>query len=346
MQILIYTLKKHFKEIVYQIAVIVVLGVLFSYNEDYQVYGTLNSLWDLKKFAFFGNYILAATIINYLLLPKFYYKKKEWLFCFSVIILITLVVLIDEHVLEQIYYPHTRGTYFPGILYTLIETLPIIIIAVAFKLGWDYNKKQLELEHLKTLVKESELQFLKNQINPHFLFNNLNNLYSHALTNAPQTPNIILELASVLRYMLYDCKENFVALSKEIDHLKHYTALNKLQMGQRGNVRFDVDLKSQNFAISPLVLVVFVENAFKYSTTSLTTNIDIDIAITVSETGLLLMHCTNNFSPEYLPKEHSGIGLGNVKKRLCLLYPQMHELDISIINTLYRVKLSMNLKSI
>lgn len=334
------------KEIFYQTAIVLVLGVFFSYNEDYQVYGAATALLDFQKLAFFGNYMVAAIIINYVLLPKFYYKKRELSFFLSVLLLITSVVLIDEYVLEQIYYPDTRGTYFPGIPYTLIETLPIIIIAVAFKLAWDYNKKQREFENLKTLVKESELQFLKNQINPHFLFNNLNNLYAHAITNAPRTPDIILELSSVLRYMLYDCNENFVPLSKEIIHIKHYTALNELQIGKRGIVQLSYDLKSQNFVISPLVLVVFVENAFKHSTISMTNNIDIAIDITVSESGLLQMRCMNNFSPKYLRKEHAGIGLENVKKRLHLLYPQMHELSISIIDDVFEVKLSMNLKPI
>ncbi len=339
-------LRANLKEITYQTAIIIVLGIFFSYNQDHKENVTFTSLLDIQKLVFFANYMMAAMIINYFLLPKFYYKKRTWLFCFSVFVLITIVVEIDERILEQIYYPDTRGTYFPGIAYTLIETLPIIIIAVAFKLAWDYNKKQREFENLKALVKESQLQFLKNQINPHFLFNNLNNLYAHAINNSPQTPGIILELSSVLRYNLYDCKENYVPLSKEITHLKNYTALHELQLGQRGNVRVSIDTVSQNFAISPLILVVFVENAFKHSLVSLINNIDISIDIRVHENGLLVMHCNNNFSPEHLLTEHAGIGLENVKKRLQLLYPQMHELDISNVNNMYQVKLSMNLKPV
>lgn len=339
------TLLTNYKEVAYQAAIMSVLGIFFSYNQEYKDTIAIASLLDMKKLAFFGNYMIAAMVINYYLLPQFYYKKKEWLFGLLVSLLITLVILVDEHVLEQIYYPHTRGTYFPGIAYTLIETLPIIIIAVAFKLAWDYNKQERAFENLKALVKESQLQFLKNQINPHFLFNNLNNLYAHAIANSAQTPEIILELSSVLRYNLYDCKEDYVPLSKEIKHLKNYTALHELQIEQRGKVQFTLDLAADNFSISPLILVVFVENAFKHSAVSLLTNIDIVIDIHVSEQGLLTMHCKNNFSPEHLVKEHSGIGLENVKKRLLLLYPQLHELTSSTENNFYQVKLSMNLKS-
>ncbi len=334
------------KEIVYQAAIITVLGVFFSYNQELEDNSTIVSLLDSKKLAFFGNYMSAAMVINYYLLPEFYYKKRTWQFCLLVVLLIIVVILVDEHILEQIYYPDTRGTYFPGIPYTLLETLPIIIIAVAFKLAWDYNKKEREFENLKALIKESQLQVLKNQINPHFLFNNLNNLYAHAIANSPQTPGIILELSSVLRYNLYECKEDYVPLSKEIKHLKNYTALHQLQMGHRGNVRFSLDLAAENFVISPLILVVFVENAFKHSFVSLLNDIDILIDISVRENGVLTMHCKNNFSSEHLWKEDSGIGLENVKQRLLLLYPQRHELAISVVNNVYQVKLSINLKSI
>jgi two-component system LytT family sensor kinase len=339
-------LKINYKEIAYQVAIFIVLGIFFSFNQDSQEKVRISSLLDPRKIAFFGNYMMAATIINYVLLPKLYYKKKTSLFFVSVLLLITFVILVDEWVLEQIYYPDTRGKYFPGIPYTLVETLPVIIITVAFKLAWDYNKREREVEKLQALVKESQIQFLKNQINPHFLFNNLNNLYAHAITRSPQTPDIILELSSVLRYMLYDCKADFVPLTKEIKHLENYTALHELQIGQRGHVRCTVELASQHFTITPLVLVVFVENAFKHSTVSLTNNIDINIDIRVSEDGLLTMHCTNNFSPEYLSGENSGIGLENVRKRLQLLYPNMHELAISSVNNIYQVKLSMKLKPI
>lgn len=122
---------------------------------------------------------------------------------------------------------------------------------VAFKLAWDASVKQREVNELKDLIKESELQFLKSQINPHFLFNNLNNLYSYALDNSPKTPSIILELSSVLRYMLYDCKENFVPLAKEIKHLKNFTALNELQIEDRGSVRFETENLGGNYTIAP-----------------------------------------------------------------------------------------------
>ncbi|MEM9144248.1 MAG: histidine kinase, partial [Bacteroidota bacterium] len=235
--------KKGYGEFAFQVMVAIILFMFYSYSQDLLFYNEKNVEFTAipYKAVFFFNYALAAMVINYILLPKFYATKKFVLFGISVTVLVFLVILVDEFVLEQIYFPETRGAYFPGVLFSLMETLPLIFVFVGFKLAWDYNRKQSEIESLRSLVQESELQFLKSQINPHFLFNNLNNLYVHAIDNSPETPNIIIELSSVLRYMLYDCKAQYTPLEKEIANLKHYTALNKLQIGHRGTIVFKVD---------------------------------------------------------------------------------------------------------
>ena len=334
--------KKVLFEIFFQTIVFVVLFMLFSFYQD----GTQKIV--SYKVSFFLNYAIASMVINYVLIPKIYSKKKFYLFLIAVSmsIVILLVILIDEFVLEQIYLPDTRGRYFPGILFTLSETLPIIILFVGCKFAWDYHHKQREIERLKNLAKESELRFLKSQINPHFLFNNLNNLYAHAVEKSPKTPSIILELSSVLRYMLYDCKENFVALEKEITHLKNYTALSELQIEKRGDTQFTIEGAPSNYVIAPLILNVFVENAFKHSTASQSENIVIVVKIHIQENGLLLFTCKNSFLPntntDMLSK---GIGLLNVKKRLGLLYPGVHNLQIKDTNNVYEVALTIQLKS-
>jgi Putative regulator of cell autolysis len=121
---------------------------------------------------------------------------------------------------------------------------------------------------LENSVKESELQFLKYQINPHFLFNNMNNLYAHAIENSSKTPEIILEFSAVLRYMLYECKARFVALEKEIEQLKNYINLNTLQIEGSGKVDYTINGMESGFQIAPLILMVFIENAFKHSASS------------------------------------------------------------------------------
>ncbi len=297
------------------------------------------------QFVFFLNYTLANAFISYFLLPQFYYRKKQLHFFAFTLLTIAGVILMEEFVLEKIYFPDSRGAGFPGIIFSLGEVLPIIVILSGFKFALDALTKQRQVDELKAIIQESELEFLKSQINPHFLFNNLNNLYAYAIENSPKTPTIILELSSVLRYMLYECRERYVSLSKEIEHLKNFTQLSKLQIEERGVVNFSTHNIQEHFQIAPLILIVFIENAFKHSQSGQSDNIIIDIDIQLSEDGELAFHCINNFQPvANIHNTSKGIGLENVKKRLQLLYPNAHQLDIRQTDHDYEVSLYMQLK--
>ena len=327
------------KEIIFQFLLHVLLFLFFTFDREEP------HIEQFKIFAFI-NYALGAFVINYGLLPRFFYKKHYISFIISAIIVVTAIMLIEEMVLEKIYYPDTKGSRFQGVIYGLMDVMPIITILAGFKFAWDASKKQLEVEELRSSIQESELQFLKSQINPHFLFNNLNNLYSYAIAQSPKTPSIILELSSVLRYMLYDCKEKFVSLPKEIEHLENFTKLNELQIEERGKVSFKTKNITAEYQIAPLILTVFIENAFKHSTASQSDNIFIDITIKVNDNGMMEFECKNSFRPkgntESLAK---GIGLQNVKKRLQLLYPNSHTLTIDDKEGLFSVILKIQLKT-
>ena len=307
------------------------------------VFDKRNPEANLWEFVFFTNYILAALFVSYLLLPRYFYKKKYIQFTVWIMILLILVILIEEFLLEKLFFPDTRGNFFPGILPTLLDVLPVILILVGFKFGFDAQRKQTELEKLNTVVAESRLQFLKSQINPHFLFNNLNNLYAYALEKSPKTPEIILELSSLLRYMLYDCQESRVPLDKEIQCLHDFIRLQKLQIEGRGDITFTISGEQKNHFIAPLILIVFVENCFKHSTASQTKGIQIDITMDISD-GRLKMQCSNTFSSNANLQELSkGIGLDNVKSRLALLYPNTHILNIDNQDNVFKVDLELNL---
>ena len=326
------------KELVFQILLHILLFLFFSFDR-YKP-----SIQEFKIVTFIS-YALGAFVINYVLLPRFFYKKKYLLFFLSVAVIVTAIIMIEELVLEAIHYPDSRGTRFPGVIYSLLDVMPMIMILSGFKFAWDASKKQLEVEELRSSIKESELQFLKSQINPHFLFNNLNNLYSYAIEESPKTPSIILELSSVLRYMLYDCKEKYVALPKEINHLKNFAQLNELQIEERGKVSFKTENIQSEYRIAPLILTVFIENAFKHSTASQSKDISIEIDIHVTDSGILEFKCENSFRPVTNTDNLSkGIGLQNVKKRLLLLYPDVHVLTISDSGEVYTVHLKMQLK--
>jgi len=338
-------LKKNYKEIIFQSVVTIFLYLVYAINQETLAVFIDNSNNIIPyKISFFSNYMFAAYIINYVLLPKLLFKGKLFYFILSVVVLIIGVILIDEFFLEQIYFPTTRGAYFPGVLFSLVETLPVIILFVGCKFAWDFDKKKREVERLESLVKDSELQFLKSQLNPHFLFNNLNNLYAYALQESPKTPSIILELSAVLRYMLYDCKEDYVALHKEIDHLKSFIALYELQIGNRGVVAVSFKNLSTGYSIAPLILMVFIENAFKHSTSSQSIDLKITIDIATSVEGILTFSCKNHYlDSSNTDKLAHGIGLENVKKRLNLLYPEKFNLKVTDINYSFEVLLNMNL---
>lgn len=300
---------------------------------------------ELSEVVIFMNYVVAAAVINYFLLPKYLYKQKYWHFGVYVLVIVASVIFIEEAVLEKIFYPTTKGTNFPGIFFNLTDAMPTITILAGFKFAWDALTKQREVELLQMAVKESELQFLKSQINPHFLFNNLNNLYAHALEQSPQTPDIILELSGVLRYMLYECMDEYVPLPNEIAQLENFVNLSKLQFEGRGEVSFTSGNIRAHDKIAPLILSVFVENAFKHSGSSQSDNIQIAIHIEQNEEGFLFFTCENTFSIESNTSDLSkGIGLENVKKRLKLIYPNAHTLHIGVIENRYKVELKIDLK--
>ncbi len=325
------------KEVLFQIALHLVVFIFYSFDKE-------QPQIEPSQVVTFLNYALATLFISYVLLPRLLYKKRHLQFFAGVIFTIACVILVEELIIEKIYFPDTRGQGFPGVFYSLLDVLPVITILSGFKFAWDALVKQQEVEKLKAAVKESELQFLKSQINPHFLFNNLNNLYAHAIENSPKTPTIILELSSVLRYMLYECRERYVPLTKEIEQLRNFTQLYELQIGDRGVVHFTTQNIQPGYRIAPLILIVFIENAFKHSQAGQADNIFIEIDIQLSENGLLDFFCSNTFQRNTnTEKLNKGIGLENVKKRLKLLYPGAHRLNIQETENMFEVHLSLKL---
>ncbi len=331
------------KEIFFQLGLIAVVLTFYSYEKHE---GTGHFTLDFPTLTIFINYVSAAILINYLLLPKFLYPKKYIHFTFYSLLIIAAVIAIEEGIIEQIFYPDTRAKTFPDVFNNLFTAMPIITILVGFKFAWDALHQQRQLEALESAIKESELQFLKSQINPHFLFNNLNNLYSYALEQSPKTPEIILELSGVLRYMLYECKEETVPLEKEIQQLKNFVNLSKLQLEERGNVHFVQPELHSGYRIAPLILSVFIENAFKHSASSQHNNIDISIDLSWRSDGVLEFVCDNTYSENSNTESLSkGIGLENVKKRLMLLYPEQHQLSITQEKNRFKVILTLQLET-
>jgi hypothetical protein len=323
------------KEVLFQLVLNAIIFLFYSY--DRRVEGI-----EPFRIAYFINYALAATIINYLALPRYYKNRKTFEFIAIFILCLIASVLAEELILEKIFFPE-RGASIKA-LYAFIEIIPVVSILTGAKFAWDALNKQREVDLLKDAVRNSELMYLKSQINPHFLFNNLNNLYSYALEGSKKTPDIILELSGLLRYMLYECQDEYVSLKKEVKHLENFINLNELQIEDRGQVSFTKHNITEEHKIAPLILVVFVENAFKHSVGSLSENIKIDVTIGIDNDGILKFTCENTFDEtannDSIAK---GIGLANVRKRLDLIYPKDYVLKIEKQSNIYKVDLEIKL---
>ncbi len=215
------------------------------------------------------------------------------------------------------------------------------------KIITDWGKQLREQHELQTQTMQSELRFLKSQINPHFLFNTLNNLYALTLKKDDKAPEIVIKLSEMMRYMLYECNEKRVLLSKEINYIKNYLDLEKLRQGKNVSIDFthtgDPGIKE----IAPLMFIPFLENSFKHGLSHQISQGFVNIKLEVNEKEVDFF--IENSKPEKLPspiikgKKSGGIGLVNVQRRLNLLYPDQYELKIHDYPKTYAVNLKIQL---
>jgi len=324
------------KELLYQIVVHLLVFTTYAVTRR----ETSITPFEIVSFA---NYAVTAFFINYFVLPRYYKNKKTFQLLLIIIFSLFACILIEEVVLEPIFFPADRGANVK-LFWTIITVLPRLSLLVVFKLAWDMIFIRRELEKVKSIAEQNELHFLQTQINPHFLFNNLNNIYSFALEGSPKTPEIILGLSDMMRYVLYECKEDYMLLTKELKQLENFIKLNELQIEDRGQVTFESTGENERYKIAPLILIVFVENAFKHSVSSLSEGIYISIKTKITSDNKLLFTCENNYSESTNTDSLShGIGLENVHKRLELIYGDNYELDYSAENSKYIVTLKMPL---
>lgn len=279
----------------------------------------------------------AATYINYFfLIPYFLKKKKIVLFSiFNVLNLIvfsflvfvvTVLTFVNGSLQEGGKFEHHIIYTFSllYILFFIISSTMLYFIKEWYKLK-DVANKLILAEKEKI---ESEHNALKAQLNPHFLFNTLNNIYALTLEKSNDAPNAVLKLSSLMSYILYECKEEFVPIQKEINFLKDYIDLEKIR-SKKIHVEFINDSIDSTHNIAPLLFIPFVENAFKHSKSD-TNNDYIFIKISIDDESNLHFYCKNNkgIAKTSIENKYKGVGMNNVKKRLSLLYNEKHDLKI------------------
>jgi two-component system LytT family sensor kinase len=293
---------------------------------------------------FFTNFLwIAPFYLNaYVLMPRFFYRKKYVVYVAVLALLFSALLSIHAFLFMGVFgIPHF--SWLRGIVFHLSTFLLAIAISTVFRLvkdrmAADRAAQQKQEENLKT-----ELSFLRSQINPHFIFNILNNLVALEQLKSPELGPTIMKLSSLMQYMLYETDEERVSLAKEVEYLQSYIDLQKQRFGNKVPVTVTFDPSPGFFEIEPMLLIPFVENAFKHGV-GMIEHPAIEIRLEVSE-GILYFMVRNRYneaSSETRDKG-SGIGLGNVRRRLNLLYGNQQILHVTRDNGWFTVFLELNL---
>lgn len=236
--------------------------------------------------------------------------------------------------------PYAASNAFLIIFCSFLLAILLALAGTAFRL---VSRNKLLASESMALVSQSELQLLQSQLSPHFLFNTLNNLYGLSLTKDDKLPGLLLKLSDLLRHSIYQGGSTFVPLNEEISYIKNYIEFEKIRL--EGRLDLSVNLEeSAKVTIAPMLLIVFIENAFKHSKNTLDQSIRIDINLKVWEDNILFS-LVNTFDASQVKhndlNKNSGLGLENAKRRLALLYPDAHTLTIEEKESTYKVLLQL-----
>lgn len=307
----------------------------------------------LVYFGYYGLINISIFYINYMLLiPQLVRERKKYaLYIISIVLLIifmsllkTLVAFLYSDIVLTHINDHTSKkviTEIPQYIFSAVFTSGFFIVIsslIKFAVDWFGNEQvQRKLESEK---KDMEIQFLKSQLNPHFLFNSLNNIYSLAYQKSDKTADAVLKLSEIMRYMIYESNDSWVSLSKEIEYVKSYIELQKLRFKDGAAVELTINGEIDDQPIVPLILISFVENAFKHGVANDPKDpIRINLIANQKILHFSITNKKNNFNKD----EMGGVGLNNVERRLQLLYPERYKLNIVNTPTHYTSELMLDI---
>lgn len=293
---------------------------------------------------------IAATLTVHVYFSKYYLKDKKQLFWIASIV--TMLILLFIRRLFYYYYTYPQFypegnlqpfIYMPKLIVDMVNMYLIVGLYSFIYFFRSYYEQQKLTDTLQKEKIRSELELLKMQVHPHFIFNTLNNIYSFSLQQKPKTPDLIHRLSSFLDYNLYKAKDNMVPLSKEVEYIQNYIELETIRFGNKLDVSLNILSDIDKFYMSPMLLLPLVENAFKHGASKLNQDAWIRMDLSIKQ-DILTVKIENN-CPDDVSKNgvcNNGIGLENVRRRLEILYEGMHDLNILSESGTFLVILKIN----
>ncbi|WP_299117435.1 histidine kinase [uncultured Winogradskyella sp.] len=338
----------HLKEVFIHISVWLCLSLIpitISFLELDRIPSDVYSRVLLMPVLFYSNY--------FIFVPKLLLKKKVLLYIVTSVLflasfnylMINMVPNVSFNTMqEEIIKQRGNIRFLKGMRYMmpLIFSLSIFLLGGIFSLVIDFYKRERLSKQLENNKKEIELQFLRTQLNPHFLFNSLNSIYSLVRSKSDDAQEAVITLSELMRYMLYEVGEAKVPLEIEINYIKHYIALQRLRLKNSEDVKLNIHGDTKHLKIHPLVLISFIENAFKYGT-DYQGNTRISILIQIDE-DLLRFKVENIIGFHKKDETNSGVGLINIENQLNYLYNGNHQLITKTEDGYYKVDLSLKLE--
>ncbi len=302
---------------------------------------------------FWATLILFFSYVTvYIFVPKYLYKKKYILFCVFMSLFVFILYMINT---LQSYYQvnktfnliagiSSRDLFQIGYFIRLMGNPPLVCgLLLSLKSLKNWQIKKTENESLTRANTNAELQLLKSQIHPHFLFNTLNNIYSYSLSNKTEASGLVKKLKQTVHYMIAECNQAYVPLKNELNMIANYIELEKIRYGNRLSMQVELINPEGNHLIAPLLMIPFVENSFKHGVSQMLEHPRISLKIYVD--GNTLYFSLHNSKP-LIPVNQGlrkGIGLENVRKRLDLLYPGKHSLLIETADDTFSVQMEISL---
>jgi two-component system sensor histidine kinase LytS len=275
---------------------------------------------------------------NLLVVP--FFKKHGWIWGTAAYLLqIGLLIVLLPYILNAVgmLFPITDRVDWRN-EHVVFSIMTFTVVATIYKVALDgliLDKQQ----------KENELRHLKAQLNPHFLFNTLNNLYGLSVAESKKLPDLMLRLSELLRYSLYDTNQSYVPVQKELDYISNYVELEKIRLSDKISIMLEISGNYTGRYVAPLLLIIFIENSFKHFSVSKDGQPYVHITFSLND-NRLHMHVKNSIDSEYTSvksKPKGGLGLENVKQRLDLIYPEKYSLKALKLSAYFEVKLELDL---